>query len=394
MNQLVLKYGCNPNQESARIYMADGSELPIKILNGRPGYINFLDAFNAWQLVKEIKEATGMAAATSFKHVSPTSAAIGRPLSDKMKKACFVDDIEGLDSSPIACAYARARGTDRLCSFGDFIALSDVCDETTARIIKREVSDGVIAPGYTEKALELLSKKKKGGYNIIEIDPSYEAGELESRQVFGITFEQTHNDIRIDESLLENIVTENRELPDNIKEDLIIGMIALKYTQSNSVCFVEDGQCIGIGAGQQSRIHCTRLAASKADTWHLRLHDKTLSLPFKEKLPRAVRDNVIDAYVNEYEEDVCADGNWQKYFTQRPEPFTAEEKKEYISGLRGGVLASDAFFPFGDSIERGRMSGVDYVVEAGGSVRDDEVIAAADKYNMVMIFNKVRLFHH
>lgn len=394
MNQLVLKYGCNPNQESARIYMADGSELPIKILNGRPGYINFLDAFNAWQLVKEIKEATGMAAATSFKHVSPTSAAIGRPLSDKMKKACFVDDIEGLDRSPIACAYARARGTDRLCSFGDFIALSDVCDETTARIIKREVSDGVIAPGYTEKALELLSKKKKGGYNIIEIDPSYEAGELESRQVFGITFEQTHNDIRIDESLLENIVTENRELPDNIKEDLIIGMIALKYTQSNSVCFVEDGQCIGIGAGQQSRIHCTRLAASKADTWHLRLHDKTLSLPFKEKLPRAVRDNVIDAYVNEYEEDVCAEGNWQKYFTQRPEPFTAEEKKEYISGLRGGVLASDAFFPFGDSIERGRMSGVDYVVEAGGSVRDDEVIAAADKYNMVMIFNKVRLFHH
>lgn len=394
MNEFILKYGCNPNQINARIYMKEGQELPIKILNGRPGYINFLDAFNSWQLVKEVKEATGVPAATSFKHVSPTSAAIGRPLSEDMKKAYFVDDIKGLNDSSIACAYARARGTDRLCSFGDFIALSDVCDETTAKIIKREVSDGIIAPGFTDEALEILKKKKKGSYNVIEIDPSYEAGELESREVFGITFEQTHNNIKIDESLLENIVTENKELTEDIKQDLIIGMIALKYTQSNSVCFVEDGQCIGIGAGQQSRIHCTRLAAGKADTWHLRLHEKTLSLPFKEKLPRAVRDNVIDAFVNEYEEDVCAEGNWQKYFTERPEPFTAEEKKEYLSSLKGGVLASDAFFPFGDSIERARMSGVDYVVEAGGSVRDDEVVAAADKYNMVMIFNKVRLFHH
>lgn len=394
MNELKLKYGCNPNQPEAKIYMKDGSDIPIKILNGRPGYINFLDAFNAWQLVKELKEATGMPAATSFKHVSPTSAAIGRPLTEDMKKAYFVDDIEGLDESPIACAYARARGTDRLCSFGDFLALSDVCDETTARIIKREVSDGVIAPGYTPEALEILSAKKKGGYNVIEIDPNYEAAELESREVFGITFVQTHNDLKIDASLLENIVTENKELPESVKQDLLIGMIALKYTQSNSVCFVEDGQCIGIGAGQQSRIHCTRLAASKADTWHLRLHEKTLNLPWKEKIARAVRDNAIDAYVNEYEEDVCADGNWQKYFTEQPEPFTAEEKKAYLQGLKGGVLASDAFFPFGDSIERARMSGVDYVVEAGGSVRDDEVIATANKYNMVMIFNKVRLFHH
>lgn len=394
MNELKLKYGCNPNQSEAKIYMADGSDLPIRILNGRPGYINFLDAFNAWQLVKELKEATGAAAATSFKHVSPTSAAIGRPLPDEMKKAYFVDDIKGLDGSPIACAYARARGTDRLCSFGDFIALSDVCDEVTARIIKREVSDGVIAPGYTDKALEILSKKKKGNYNVIEIDPGYSADGQETRQVFGVSFEQTHNDIRIDESLLENIVTENKDLPDDIKEDLIIAMIALKYTQSNSVCFAKDGQCIGIGAGQQSRIHCTRLAGSKADTWYLRMHEKVLSLPFRDKLPRAVRDNAIDGYINEYEEDVCAEGNWQKYFSTRPEPLTREEKREYLESRFGAVLASDAFFPFGDSIERAHQSGVEYVVEAGGSVRDDEVIASCNKYGMVMIFNGVRLFHH
>jgi len=394
MNELKLKYGCNPNQSEARIYMADGTDLPIKIRNGRPGYINFLDAFNAWQLVKELKEATGMPAATSFKHVSPTSAAIGRPLSEKMKKAYFVEDIKGLDDSPIACAYARARGTDRLCSFGDFIALSDVCDEATARIIKREVSDGVIAPGFTEKALEMLSKKKNGNYNVIEIDPDYSAEGQETRQVFGINFEQTHNDIKIGRDLLENIVTENKELPESVKDDLIIAMIALKYTQSNSVCFAKDGQCIGIGAGQQSRIHCTRLAGSKADTWYLRMHDKVLNLPFKEKLPRAVRDNAIDGYINEYEEDVCAEGNWQKYFSRQPERLTAEEKRAYLDAQSGGVLASDAFFPFGDGIERAKASGVSYVVEAGGSVRDDEVIAAADKYNMVMIFNKVRLFHH
>lgn len=394
MNELTLKYGCNPNQKTAKIYMADGSELPIKIHNGRPGYINFLDAFNAWQLVKELKAATGMAAATSFKHVSPTSAAIGRPLTDKMKKAYFVDDIKGLDDSQIACAYARARGTDRLCSFGDFLALSDVCDEVTARIIKREVSDGVIAPGYTPEALEILSKKKNGNYNVIEIDPEYEPAAQESRQVFGVTFEQTHNNIVIDKSLMENIVTENKDLPEDKKEDLVLAMIALKYTQSNSVCFAMDGQCIGIGAGQQSRIHCTRLAGSKADTWYLRMHDKVLNLPFKEKLPRAVRDNAIDGYINEYEEDVCAEGNWQKYFSERPEPLTAEEKREYLDAQIGAVLASDAFFPFGDSIERAQQSGVSYVVEPGGSVRDEDVIEAANRYGMVMVFNGVRLFHH
>ena len=394
MNELTLKYGCNPNQKTAKIYMADGSELPIKILNGRPGYINFLDAFNAWQLVKELKAATGMAAATSFKHVSPTSAAIGRPLTDKMKKAYFVDDIKGLDDSQIACAYARARGTDRLCSFGDFLALSDVCDEVTARIIKREVSDGVIAPGYTPEALEILSKKKNGNYNVIEIDPEYEHAAQESRQVFGVTFEQTHNNIVIDKSLMENIVTENKDLPEDKKEDLVLAMIALKYTQSNSVCFAMDGQCIGIGAGQQSRIHCTRLAGSKADTWYLRMHDKVLNLPFKEKLPRAVRDNAIDGYINESEEDVCAEGNWQKYFSERPEPLTAEEKREYLDAQTGAVLASDAFFPFGDSIERAQQSGVSYVVEPGGSVRDEDVIEAANRYGMVMVFNGVRLFHH
>ena len=394
MKEFELKYGCNPNQKPSKIYMAGGGELPIEILNGRPGYINFRDAFNAWQLVKELKAATGMAAATSFKHVSPTSAAIGRPLTDKMKKAYFVDDIKGLDDSQIACAYARARGTDRLCSFGDFLALSDVCDEVTARIIKREVSDGVIAPGYTPEALEILSKKKNGNYNVIEIDPEYEPAAQESRQVFGVTFEQTHNNIVIDKSLMENIVTENKDLPEDKKEDLVLAMIALKYTQSNSVCFAMDGQCIGIGAGQQSRIHCTRLAGSKADTWYLRMHDKVLNLPFKEKLPRAVRDNAIDGYINEYEEDVCAEGNWQKYFSERPEPLTAEEKREYLDAQIGAVLASDAFFPFGDSIERAQQSGVSYVVEPGGSVRDEDVIEAANRYGMVMVFNGVRLFHH
>lgn len=394
MKDLRLKYGCNPNQETAGIFMADGGELPIRILNGRPGYINFLDAFNSWQLVKELKEATGMPAATSFKHVSPTSAAIGRILPDELKKAYFVDDIPGLDDSSLACAYARARGTDRLCSFGDFIALSDVCDETTALIIKREVSDGIIAPGYTTKALEILKKKKKGNYNIIEIDPEYSAEGTERRQVFGITFEQSRNAIKIDESLLKNIVTKNKELPESAKTDMIIAMIALKYTQSNSVCFAQDGQCIGIGAGQQSRIHCTRLAAGKADTWHLRQHKKVLSLPFKEHLPRAVRDNAIDSYVNEYEEDVCAEGNWQKYFREQPQPLTTEEKKSFLGKLSGGVLASDAFFPFSDSVKRAKQSGVNYVVEAGGSVRDEEVIDYCDKNAMVMVFNKVRLFHH
>lgn len=394
MKELQLKYGCNPNQSVAKIYMREGGELPIKILSGRPGYINFLDAFNSWQLVKELKEATGIPAATSFKHVSPTSAAIGKPLPEKMKKAYFVDDIEGLDESPLACAYARARGTDRLCSFGDWIALSDVCDLTTARIIKREVSDGVIAPGYTPEALELLQKKKKGNYNVIEIDPEYEPEEQERRQVFGVTFEQTHNNIKIDKSLIENVVTENKDLPESAKDDLLVAMIALKYTQSNSVCFAEDGQCTGIGAGQQSRIHCTRLAASKADTWHLRMSDKVLNLPFKEGLARAVRDNAIDGYINEYEEDVCADGNWQKYFSEQPQCLTAEEKKAYLSSLSGGTLASDAFFPFGDSIERAHASGVTYVVEPGGSIRDQEVIDSANKYGMVMVFNGVRLFHH
>ena len=394
MKEFELKYGCNPNQKPAKIYMREGGDLPITILNGRPGYINFLDAFNSWQLVKELKEATGMPAATSFKHVSPTSAAVGKKLPENMKKAYFVDDIEGLDDSPLACAYARARGTDRLCSFGDFIALSDVCDVTTASIIKREVSDGIIAPGYTDEALEILKSKKKGNYNVIAIDPDYVPEEQERRQVFGITFEQGHNNIRIDESLLENIVTENKELPDEAKTDLIIALITLKYTQSNSVCFAMDGQCIGVGAGQQSRIHCTRLAAGKADTWHLRMSDRVLNLPFKEDLPRAVRDNAIDGYVNEYEEDVCADGNWQKYFTEQPKPFTKEEKKEYLAGITGASLASDAFFPFGDSIQRGHQSGVSYVVQPGGSIRDAEVIDTCNKYGVVMACNGVRLFHH
>lgn len=394
MKEFELKYGCNPNQKPAKIYMKDGSELPIEILNGRPGYINFLDAFNSWQLVRELKKATGMAAAASFKHVSPAGAALGRPLSDKLKKAAFVDDIEGLDDSPIACAYARARGTDRLCSFGDFIALSDVCDKTTAMIIKREVSDGIIAPGYTDEALEILKSKKKGGYNVIAIDPDYEPEKQETKQVFGITFEQGRNDVELDYSALENIVTANKELSEETKNNLLVGLITLKYTQSNSVCFAADGQAIGVGAGQQSRIHCTRLAGDKADTWSLRQSDRVLGLPFREDTPRAVRDNVIDGYINKTEEDVCAEGIWQKYFTERPEPFTEEQKREYLDTLSGVCVASDAFFPFPDSIERAKKSGVDAVVEPGGSIRDDEVIAAADRYNMVMVFNGIRLFHH
>ena len=394
MNEFSLKYGCNPNQKPSRIYMADGSDLPVEVLNGRPGYINFLDALNSWQLVKELKKATGMACAASFKHVSPTSAALGLKLNEKQKKAFFVDDIEGLDESPLACAYARARGTDRLSSYGDFAALSDICDLTTAKILSREVSDGVIAPGYTEEALEVLKKKKKGNYNIIRIDPDYHCAPIETKQVYGVTFEQGHNDFRISEDLLNNIVTENRDLPDPAKRDLIVALITLKYTQSNSVAYSYDGQAIGVGAGQQSRIHCTRLAGSKADTWFLRQHDKVLSLPFRDDLSRAQRDNVIDAYINENEEDVRGEGRWQKYFTRRPEPFSAEEKKTYLSSLDGVSLASDAFFPFGDNIERAHRSGVRYVAQPGGSIRDDDVIRTCDEYGMVMCFTGMRLFHH
>ena len=394
MNELELKYGCNPNQKPARIFMADGSELPITVLNGRPGYINLLDAFNAWQLVKELKTALGLPAATSFKHVSPTSAAVALPLSPELKKACFVDDVPGLDESPLACAYARARGTDRLCSFGDFVALSDECDAVTASLIKREVSDGVIAPGYTDEALAILKTKRKGGYNVIAIDPDYVPAEKETKQVFGVTFEQGRNNFRIDRELLNNIVTKNKDLPDSAARDLIVSLITLKYTQSNSVCFAVDGQAIGVGAGQQSRIHCTRLAGSKADTWFLRQHDKVLSLPFRPELGRPDRDNVVDGYINQNEEDVTADGVWQKYFTVRPEPFTQEEKRAYLDTITGVSLGSDAFFPFDDSIIRGRKSGVSYVAEPGGSIRDDLVIARADEYGMVMAFTGMRLFHH
>lgn len=394
MKEFELKYGCNPNQKPARIFMENGKELPIKILSGKPGYINFLDAFNGWQLVKELKEATGLCAATSFKHVSPTSAAVGIPLPEKLKKACFVDDIEGLDESPLACAYARARGTDRMCSYGDWISLSDVCDETTACLISREVSDGVIAPGYTAEALEILKQKRKGNYNIVEIDPDYVPEKIEHKQVFGITFEQGRNDFKIDKDLLKNIVTENKDIPENAIRDLIVSLITLKYTQSNSVCYAYDGQAIGVGAGQQSRIHCTRLAGTKADTWFLRQSDKVLSLPFKPELSRPERDNVIDGYINKNEDDVCADGNWQKYFTTRPEPFTAEEIKAYLKTIDGVSLGSDAFFPFDDNIERARMSGVKYIAEPGGSIRDDIVIKCCDKLGIAMAFTGMRLFHH
>ena len=394
MKEFELKYGCNPNQKPSKIYMADGTELPIEILCGRPGYINFLDAFNSWQLVKELKEALGMPAATSFKHVSPTSAAVGIPLSDKLKKACFVDDIEGLDESPLACAFARARGTDRMCSFGDWIALSDVCDVTTANIIKREVSDGVFAPGYEPEALEILKSKRKGNYNIVKIDPTYVPAAQETKMVYGITFEQGRNNFKIDNELLSNLVTENKTLPDAAKRDLIIALITLKYTQSNSVCYAVDGQAIGVGAGQQSRIHCTRLAGGKADTWQLRQHDKVLNLPFLPTLGRPDRDNVIDGYINQNEEDVCADGNWQKYFTTRPEPFTLEEQRTYLDTITGVALGSDAFFPFSDNIERAKKSGVSYIAEPGGSIRDDAVIDCCNKYGMVMAFTGMRLFHH
>ncbi len=394
MKEFELKYGCNPNQKPSRIYMADGSELPIEILSGRPGYINFLDAFNSWQLVKELKEATGLPAATSFKHVSPTSAAVGLPLPEKLKRACFVDDIAGLDDSPLACAYARARGTDRMSSFGDWIALSDVCDVTTATLIKREISDGIIAPGYTDEALEILKTKKKGNYNIVKIDPDYVPEVTERKQVFGITFEQGRNNFEINRELLTNIVTENKDMPESAVIDLIISLITLKYTQSNSVCYAYGGQAIGVGAGQQSRIHCTRLAGTKADTWMLRQCDKVLDLPFLPTLSRPDRDNVIDGYINKNEEDVCAEGNWQKYFTERPEPLTEAEAREYLDTVTGVALGSDAFFPFGDNIERAKRSGVSYVAEPGGSVRDDVVIETANKYGMTVAFTGMRLFHH
>ena len=394
MTEFELKYGCNPNQKPAKIYMHDGSELPIEILCGRPGYINFLDAFNSWQLVKELKEATGLPCATSFKHVSPTSAACGLPLSDKLKKAAFVDDIEGLDNSPIACAYARARGTDRMCSFGDWIALSDVCDVTTAKLIKREVSDGIIAPGYEPEALEILKSKRKGSYNIVKIDPDYVPEEIERKQVFGITFQQGRNNFEINRELLCNIVTDEKALPESAARDLIISLITLKYTQSNSVCYAYDGQAIGVGAGQQSRIHCTRLAGTKADTWFLRQHEKVLNLPFRADLGRADRDNVIDGYINKNEEDVCAEGVWQRYFTERPEPLTAEEAAEYLAGKNDVALGSDAFFPFFDNIDRAHKSGVKYIAQPGGSIRDDLVINRCNEYGMVMAFTGMRLFHH
>lgn len=394
MKEFELKYGCNPNQKPSRIFMDSGEDLPIEILNGRPGYINFLDAFNSWQLVKELKEALGLPAATSFKHVSPTSAAVGIPLSDKLKKACFVDDIEELDSSPLACAYARARGTDRMCSFGDWVALSDVCDVTTAKLIKREVSDGVIAPGYEDEALSILKSKKNGAYNIVKIDPDYRPEPIERKHVYGITFEQGRNSFKIGRELLNNIVTDNKELPESAVRDLIISLITLKYTQSNSVCYAYDGQAIGVGAGQQSRIHCTRLAGTKADTWFLRQHDKVLGLPFKDSVKRPDRDNVIDGYINKNEEDVCADGVWQKYFTVRPEPLTDSEAREYLDSIKGVSIGSDAFFPFDDNIERAHRSGVMYVAQPGGSIRDDVCIERCNRYNMVMAFTGMRLFHH
>lgn len=394
MKEFELKYGCNPNQKPARIYMDDG-ELPVRVLNGRPGYINFLDALNGWQLVSEIKRATGYAAATSFKHVSPTSAAIGKPLSETLKRACFVEDVAGLDASPIACAYARARGTDRMSSFGDWIALSDECDEVAANVIKREVSDGIIAPSYTPQALEILKQKRKGNYNVVQIDPDYRPAPVERKTVFGVTFEQGRNDLSLSEALLTNVVTKNTLLPEGKKLDMVVALITLKYTQSNSVCFAFDGQAIGVGAGQQSRIHCTRLAAAKADNWFLRQNEKVLSLPFRSELSRPDMNNVIDLYLSEEESEfLLADGTWQNYFTRRPDPLSKEEKREILGAVRGVTVASDAFFPFSDNLERAHRSGVDYVVQPGGSVRDDDVIATADKYGMVMVFDGVRLFHH
>ena len=392
MKELELKYGCNPNQKPSRIFMKGDGELPIQVLNGRPGYINFLDALNGWQLVRELKEATGLPAATSFKHVSPAGAAVGRPLNDTLRKIYWVDDLGEL--SPLASAYARARGADRMSSFGDFIALSDVCDVCTAQLIKREVSDGVIAPRYEPEALEILKSKKKGGYNVIQIDPSYEPAPLERKQVFGITFEQGHNNLKIDRSLLKNIVTENKELPDQAAEDLLIALITLKYTQSNSVCYVKDGQAIGIGAGQQSRVHCTRLAGSKADNWYLRQAPQVLNLPFRQDIKRADRDNAIDVYIGEDSMDVLADGRWEAVFREKPPVFTREEKRAWLDQLTGVSLGSDAFFPFGDNIDRAKKSGMVYVAQPGGSVRDDQVIETCDQYGMVMAFTGIRLFHH
>ena len=392
MKELELKYGCNPNQKPSRIYMADGSELPIEVLNGRPGYINFLDAFNGWQLVRELKKATGLPAATSFKHVSPAGASVGRPMSDTLKKIYWVDDMG--DLSPLACAYARARGADRMSSFGDFISLSDVCDADTARLIKREVSDGVIAPGYTDEALEILKAKKNGNYNIIKIDENYTPAPLEHKQVFGVTFEQGRQELPIDDELLSNIVTENKNIPEEALIDMKISLIVLKYTQSNSVCFVKDGQAIGIGAGQQSRVHCTRLAGQKADNWWLRQCPKVMDLPFKEKIRRADRDNAIDLYIGDEYMDVLADGAWENIFTEKPEVFTKEEKRAWLDKLTDVTLGSDAFFPFFDNIERAHKSGVKYIAQPGGSVRDEAVIDCCNKYNMAMAFTGIRLFHH
>ncbi len=394
MKELALKYGCNPNQKPSRIFMEEG-ELPIEVLNGRPGYINFLDALNSWQLVKEMREATGLPSAASFKHVSPAGTAVGLPLSDTLKKIYFVDDIEGLDDSPIACAYARARGADRMSSYGDFVALSDTCDAVTARILKREVSDGIIAPDYTEEALQILRDKRKGTYNVIKIDKDYVAAPVERKQVFGITFEQGRNEIRLDDpALFENIPTKNKTFPEDARRDLMIALITLKYTQSNSVCYVKDGQAIGIGAGQQSRIHCTRLAGSKADIWWLRQHPKVMALPFKDDIRRADRDNTIDIYIGEEHDDVLKEGAWQQFFKTRPEVLTREEKAAWIAKNSKVSLGSDAFFPFGDNIERAHKSGVEYIAQAGGSVRDDHVIMTCDKYDIAMAFTGVRLFHH
>ena len=392
MNELELKYGCNPNQKPSRIFMRDGKDLPIKILNGKPGYINFMDAFNSWQLVLELKAATGLPSASSFKHVSPAGAAVGLPLSDVDKKIYFVDENEEL--SPIACAYIRARGADRLCSYGDWAALSEICDAATARYLKEEVSDGVIAPGYTEEALEILKTKKKGNYNVVQMDPDYVPEVQEFKDVFGITFQQGRNNFKIDEELLSNIVTENKDLPRQAQIDMIVALITLKYTQSNSVCYVKDGQAIGVGAGQQSRIHCTRLAGQKADNWYLRQHPKVLALPFKPDIRRPDRDNAIDVYTSDEWEDVLAEGAWQNTFTVRPEPLTAEEKKAWIATQSGVTVGSDAFFPFGDNVERARKSGVQYIAEPGGSIRDDHVIATANKYGITMCFTGMRLFHH
>ncbi|MEG2406324.1 MAG: phosphoribosylaminoimidazolecarboxamide formyltransferase [Clostridiales bacterium] len=390
MKEMELKYGCNPNQKPAKVFMKDG-ELPITVLNGKPGFINLLDAFNSWQLVRELKKATGLPAATSFKHVSPAGAGVAVPLTDVLQKVYFV---EGVELTPMATAYIRARGADRMSSYGDFVALSDECDEQTAEFLAREVSDGVIAPSYSAKALEILKTKRKGSYNIVQMDENYVPAEVEYKDIFGITFQQGRNNFKIDEELLENIVTANKELPEDAKRDLILSLITLKYTQSNSVCYAKDGQAIGIGAGQQSRVHCTRLAGNKADTWYLRQNEKVLNLPFRDDLKRPERDNAIDVYVSEDYMDVLADGAWENIFTKKPEAFTREEKRAWIETLTGVSLGSDAFFPFGDNIERAKRSGVQYIAEAGGSVRDDDVIATADKYNMVMAFTKMRLFHH